>query len=101
MEADDSSFPGDGVQERRDVGKANERFGSADQGIEIHSVEQAERAVAAADAPNCIDGRISQRGVQVGQAFVVGTGQIAMASVGMLTQLGLVTQRTAERLRSY
>ena len=73
-------------------------FGAAGHRGVVHPVEQTDRAVAAADAPDGINGGVLEGLIEIGQPFVVGTGQIAVASVGTLAENRLVTQRTAERL---
>ena len=68
------------------------------QRLEVHPVEDAGDAVAAADAPDGIDGGVAEGRVEIGQPLVVGAGQIAVAVAGVRAQDRFVIQRTAERL---
>ena len=91
MERDDPGLTGDCMQQGGDVGKADERLGATPDGLVIHPIEEAEGAIATADAPNCIDRRIGQSSIQIGQAFLINSGQIAITLMSILAQDWFVT----------
>ena len=65
--------------ERRDVREADERLGRAAQRVVVDGVEDAHRAVAAAEAPDAVDARIADGGVEVREPRGVVAGEIAVA----------------------
>ena len=77
---------------------ADEDFGAASHRGVVHPVQETDRAVASANAPDGINGGVLEGLIEIGEPFVVGTGQITVASVGAFAENRLVTQRTAERL---
>ena len=50
---------------------------------EVHLIEQPKRAVATANAPNCIGG-VLQCSVEVGETLVVGAGAVPVTLMGVL-----------------
>jgi hypothetical protein len=81
---------------RSDVGEAHQRLGAAREGREVDPIEDPGRAVAAANAPDGIDGGIVQGGVQIVEPLLVGAREIAVVAAGARGEHGFVTQRTAE-----
>jgi hypothetical protein len=71
------------IEQSRDVGEPDERFGLADYGIEVHPIEQAGDSVSAPDAPHGSQAGVLQSLVEVEQALIIGTGQVAVVIVGI------------------
>ena len=82
-----------------DVRVADHRTRAAGERLEVHAVEDASDAVPAADAPDGVDRvGIAKGAVEIGQAIVVGAGEVAVVTGGVRRNDGFVIQRTAERL---
>jgi hypothetical protein len=96
VERDDAGYPGDPGEQRRDVRESDDGLGPACQRLEVHALDDASDAVAAAKAPYRIDIWVAERSVEVGQAIRVGSGQVAVSPVCMGTYDRFVIQRTAE-----
>jgi hypothetical protein len=79
-----SGQAGDGIEQRGHIGEADQRLGPAGHGTVVNLIQQPERAIAAANAPNGIDGRVLEGSVEVGNALVVGAGEVARAAIGIL-----------------
>ncbi|MNN25214.1 hypothetical protein D3C81_1386730 [compost metagenome] len=78
MEGHESCVTTDGQVQRGDIAVANEWLGMAAQQVVIDPVEQARRAVAAAQANDGIDLGISECRMQITQTHVVTASQIAV-----------------------
>ena len=100
MKGHHAGQPGNRVQQSGNIGIADEHLGVAGHGGVVHPFQETDRAIAAANAPDGIDGGVLKGMIEVREPLVVGAGQVAVASVGALAENRLVTQRTAERLRS-
>jgi hypothetical protein len=85
MKSDQPGVPSDGVQESGDVGEAEEDLGTACDGGIIHPVQQANSSIAAPDAPDCIDGRLLERPVQIGESLVIAAAEVTIPTVGIGT----------------
>jgi hypothetical protein len=83
MEGDHARAPADGIEQRGNVGEADDRFRPAGDGLIVDAVEQPNGAIAAPDAPDCIDRRVCKGLVEISEPLVVGTGEIAMAAIGV------------------
>src|SRR5690606_29346446 len=60
------------------VAEADEGLGVATERLEVDPGQEADRAVAAADGPECGDGIVAESGPQVGGALLVGPGEVAV-----------------------
>lgn len=78
MEGHEPGMASDGHMQRGDIAVAHEGFGMARQQSEVDLVQQTGRAVATTQAENGIHFRIGKRVVEVLQAGLVATGQIAL-----------------------
>ena len=90
-----------GVEERGDIGEPHDRLGALPEGGKVHLVQDAGHAVAAAEAPDRVDPRVGDGGVQVAQPFVVPAGEVAVVAVGVGTQLRLEPESAAELLPAH
>ena len=98
VEGDHARPADDRRQQRRDVGVSDHRTRPPRERLEVDAVEDAGHAIAAANAPDGVDRRIAERRVEVGQARVVGAGEVAVVPAGVRAHDRFVIQRTAERL---
>jgi hypothetical protein len=98
MEGDDAGTASDGTQQCRNVREADYRLRALGDGTVINSIEQPDGAIAASNAPNCIDRGVLERSVQVVEALIVGAGQVPVAVIGIFAQYRFVIQSTAELL---
>jgi hypothetical protein len=85
-------------QERGDVAVPDQRLGSLEQGVELDPIEDPGDPISTTDAPDRVDGGVGHRVVEIGQAVIVGAGQVAVPAPRAGTQHRFVIQRTAERL---
>ena len=72
------------IEKRGDVGEPNERLGPAGHGTKVHSLEQASDSISATDAPYSRHAGVLQGMVEIKQALVIGTRQVAVAVGGVL-----------------
>jgi hypothetical protein len=99
MDGTPSSIAEQCKMQRGDVGKADKEFWVAAGGGEVEALGDAVGALA---APGCEDGphgRIAQGVVEIGQALVVGTGEIVELVEGVATKIDPVTE-VAEIIRT-
>src|SRR5688572_5525017 len=64
--------------ERSDVRISDEGAGAPDESVIVDTAEQPHRAIAAANAPDGIDGRVVERLVEVSNARVIGAGEVSL-----------------------
>ena len=88
------------VQQRGDVGVADDGPGTLAQCGEVHLVEDARHAVATTDAPDRIDGRIAQGRVQVAKAIRVAPREISLSVADVSPEGWLEAKRAAQLQRS-
>ena len=98
MERDQPGPPDDAGEQCGDVRVADYRTRVAGERLEVHAVEDASDAVPAAEAPDGVDRVVAKGAVQIGQAILVGPGEIAVVTGGVRRNDGFVIQRTAEQL---
>jgi hypothetical protein len=84
VEGDDPALPIQSDEQGGDVRKANDGLGMTAECRIIHSLQQAHGAVAASYAPNCIYVGVIQSAVQIAEPFLVRTGEVSQATVGIL-----------------
>jgi hypothetical protein len=83
VERDYACETSDGIEQGGRVGEADQRLGLSTQGGVIDLVQQTDRAVATADAPDCRNGGIPECLVEISQALRIRTSKIAMTLVGI------------------
>jgi len=79
MEGDERGTLPDGRVQRGDVGVSDERLGVALPRLKVDAVENAHRAVSAANAPDPVNGFVGSESVQIGDAMCVYAGEVAVA----------------------
>src|SRR4051812_44336670 len=78
VECDELGSRSDRRVQRGDVRVADERFWMASPCIVVETVEQSHGAIAAADAPDAVDGCVGGKAVEVGDTMVVGAGKVSV-----------------------
>ncbi len=83
VEGYNSGHAGERVEQRGDVGEADDRLRPARESREVDSGENPGDAVAAPDAPYCVHVVRRERGIEIGEALVIVTGEVPVAATGV------------------
>ncbi|MCH6587291.1 MAG: hypothetical protein IH805_03120 [Proteobacteria bacterium] len=78
-----------------DVGEPDDDFGMIGEGGVRHSRQQPRRSVTSTQAPDCVERRIGQRAVEIGQALGVRAREVAVLGVGVFANNRLVAKGLA------
>ncbi len=97
VEGDDAGRLVQRQEEGGDVGVADDRLGMAEQRLEVDRAEDPGDAVAAAQTPDGVDGGIAEGLVEVGEAGLVGAGEVAVA----IEHVGAGHRLEVERLTEF
>ncbi len=85
VESDNTGKASNGIEQCSDIRKADQWLGPPGDRVIVHAVQKSQSAVAASNAPDCIDGGVAKNVIQVSQALVVGSSQVTMPAIGICT----------------
>jgi hypothetical protein len=95
VERDDPGDAGHRVQEGRDIRIPNQNLGDPGQRLVVHGMKDTGDAVAPAQTPDCVDSRVADGAVEIGQPLLVGATQIAVFLSRVRAHLWLESERPA------
>jgi hypothetical protein len=84
VKRDDPSRPCHRIQQGGHVGETDQRLWSPNQALVVDSIEETKNPVPAPNAPDCIDGRVSQEPIEIVQALIISSGKVPVASGDVL-----------------